>query len=134
MIRFGCRAQRGCGIYDNHQVPGRRNHHFGDDRRSGADLPASLTKLIPLRLGPNVITVKAEVPGNASTYTLNVERMDPVLRPSELAVVEYKDNKGRFDFANVELSPMYNQASSTVMRYEANVRSHIASVGIAAQP
>lgn len=97
-----------------------------------ADLAASLTRLIPLRLGPNVITVKSEVPGNATTYTLNVERRDPVLRPSELAVVEYKDNKGRFDFANIELSPMYNQASSTIMRYEANVRSHIASVGIAA--
>ena len=97
-----------------------------------ADLTASLTRLIPLRLGPNVITVKAEVPGNATTYTLNVERRDPVLRPSKLAVVEYKDNRGRFDFANVELSPMYNQASSTIMRYEANVRSHIASVGIAA--
>jgi hypothetical protein len=97
-----------------------------------AGLAASLTKLIPLRLGSNVITVKAEVPGNATTYTLNVERMGPVLRPSELAVVEYKDNRGRFDFANVELSPMYDQASSTVMRYEANVRSHIASVGIAA--
>ena len=92
----------------------------------------TLTQVVPLRQGDNVITVKAEIPGNATTYTLNVKRDDPKVRPSMLSVVEYKDNKGRFDFADVVLAPAYSQASTTIMRYEATVRSHIASVGIAA--
>lgn len=91
----------------------------------------TLEKTFPLRQGENVITVTAEIPGNSQTYTLNVTRKDPRVRPSELAVVEYKDNKGRFDFADRELKPAYSQ-TSTVPRYEVEVRSHIASVGIAA--
>ena len=96
-----------------------------------ADTLDTLTETVPLRKGLNQIMVTASIEGNSTPYTVNVTREDPVTLPSELRVIEYKNNAGAYAFSDVVLDPVYDQESG-IRVYEAGVRSNVRSVGIAA--
>ena len=84
-----------------------------------------------LRNDDNRFDVTAEYKGNSQKYTLIVIREDAKVRPGELGLIEYRTRDGGTDFEPVSLTPSYHQDSSTP-EYRASVRSHVASVGIAA--
>ncbi len=96
-----------------------------------ADTLDTLTEIIPLRKGSNQIMVTASIEGNSTEYTVNVTRKDPVTKPSELRLIEYKNMAGAYAFSDVSLMPEYDQ-DSMVREYTAGVRSNVRSVGIAA--
>lgn len=101
--------------------------------------PTIRAPVFALRQGPNPIKVKVEIPGpsgyddpraNSQTYTINVTRENPDLRPSALRLIELP-NGIITDATLVDLTPTYSQDDDEVV-YTATVRSDVTVVGVAA--